>query len=101
MVNIRLRRNISIVGQVGGMGENDMRGGKTLWLAALVLVGLVGAGCSGVLYEAKYEDGREERLKIEQAESWSTYDDKPRKPDSKAKKDQDSTGLILKQEMTF
>ena len=78
-----------------------MRGGKTCWFALWLLVALLGAGCSGVLYETKYEDGREDRLKIDQTESWSTYDDKPRKPDSKAKKDQDGMGLIFKKEATF
>ncbi|MCX5890339.1 MAG: hypothetical protein NTY36_12905 [Deltaproteobacteria bacterium] len=79
----------------------DKRGGKSGWWLALMLAVLVGAGCSGVLYEFKHEDGREDRLKVDQAESWSTYDDKPRKPDSRAKKDQDARGLILKQESTF
>lgn len=75
--------------------------GKSVWGLGLALLMLVGLGCSGVLYESKYEDGREDRLKIDQTESWSTYDDKPRKPDSRAKKDQDATGLILKKESTF
>jgi len=78
-----------------------MRGRKFSWWLGLLLAALVGAGCSGVLYEAKHEDGREERLKIDQGESWSTYDDKPRKPDSRAKKDQDDTSIILKKESTF
>ncbi len=70
-----------------------------LW--ALTLALLIGAGCSGVLYESKSEDGREDRLLIDQGESWSTYDDKPRKPDSKAKKDQDDRSILLKKELTF
>jgi len=78
-----------------------MRVGNSNYFLAATLVLLIGAGCSGVLYETKYEDGREERLKIDQAEGWGTYDDKPRKPDSKAKKDQDSMGVILKKESTF
>ncbi len=78
-----------------------MRGGHFSWWLGLLLLALVGAGCSGVLYESKYEDGRAERLKIDQGESWSSYDDKPRKPDSKAKKDQDDTSIMLKKESTF
>ncbi|MGA9756422.1 MAG: hypothetical protein WBV23_14895 [Desulfobaccales bacterium] len=68
---------------------------------ALTLALLVGAGCSGVLYESKSENGREDRLLIDQGESWSTYDDRPRKPDSKAKKDQDDKSILLKKELTF
>lgn len=82
-------------------GEKDMREGKFNWWLGLLLVVLVGAGCSGVLYESKSQDGREERLKIDQGEGWSSYDDKPRKPDSRAKKDQDDTSIMLKRESTF
>lgn len=78
-----------------------MWGGKSGWWLGLMLAVLLGAGCSGVLYESKYEDGREERLKIDQGESWGTYDDKPRKPDSRAKKDQDDMSIMLKKESTF
>jgi len=78
-----------------------MWGGKSGLLLALMLAALVVTGCSGVLYESKSEDGREDRLRIDQGESWSTYDDKPRKPDSKAKKDQDDKSILLKKELTF
>ncbi len=78
-----------------------MRGINSNRFLALTLALLIGAGCSGVLYEAKDQDGREDRLKVDQAESWGTYDDKPRKPDSRAKKDQDAMGIILKKESTF
>lgn len=79
----------------------DVCGGRFSWLLALMLAVLVGAGCSGVLFESKHEDGRKDRLKVDQAEGWSTYDDKPRKPDSKAKKDREPMGIILKEESTF
>jgi len=78
-----------------------MWGGKSGLLLALMLAALVVAGCSGALYESKYEDGREGRLKVDQAESWSVYDEKPRDPASRAKKDQDAMGIILKGESTF
>ena len=78
-----------------------MRGRNLNRFLALTLALLVGAGCSGVLYESKSADGREDRLRLDQGESWSTYDDKPRKPDSKAKKDQDDKSILLKKELTF
>lgn len=78
-----------------------MKGRNFNRLLALILALLIGAGCSGVLYQSKSEDGREDRLRIDQGESWSTYDDKPRKPDSKAKKDQDDKSILLKNELTF
>jgi hypothetical protein len=78
-----------------------MRGRNFNRFLALTLALLIGAGCSGVLYESKSKDGREDRLRIDKGESWSTYDDKPRKPDSKAKKDRDDNSLLLKNEVTF
>lgn len=78
-----------------------MTRGPNLWWLGLIVITLLLSGCSGVLHEAKYEDGRIERLKIDQGESWSAYDDKPRKPDSQSKKDKDDMSIMLKKEATF
>ncbi|MCX5888839.1 MAG: hypothetical protein NTY36_05235 [Deltaproteobacteria bacterium] len=93
---------ISPPGQEGDLEVMDMWKSKSgWWLALMLLVVLLGNSCSGVLYKSKDENGREDRLLVDPVESWSTYDDKPRKPDSRAKKDRDAMGVILKQESTF
>jgi hypothetical protein len=93
---------ISPPGQEGDLEVMDMWKSKSCWwLALMLLVVLLGNSCSGVLYKSKDENGREDRLLVDPVESWSTYDDKPRKPDSRAKKDRDAMGVILKQESTF
>jgi len=67
----------------------------------LALVVLLGAGCSGVLFESKREDGRVDRLKVDGGESWSTYDDKPRNPAQDGRKLQEEMSIMLKKEATF
>jgi hypothetical protein len=67
------------------------------WLGLAALL-LWGAGCSGVLMEAKTEDGRVERLKIDGGESWSTYEERSRFPRSKTK---DEYSIVIKKEATF
>ncbi len=59
---------------------------------------LLGAGCAGVLFESHLEDGNVQRLKVDGGESWSTYEDKPRYPQSKIK---DEYSIWLKKEATF
>jgi hypothetical protein len=58
------------------------------------------SSCSGVLMESKHEDGRVERLKIDQGEGWENYEDKPRYPSTK-KNTLDEMCIMLKKEMTF
>jgi hypothetical protein len=77
-----------------------MAGPKTSWGLILALAVLLGAGCSGVLFESKHEDGRVERLRVDGVESWSTYDDKPRNPSQDGKKLEDLS-IMLKKEATF
>jgi hypothetical protein len=81
------------------VGEGEMKGRQIGWWLAGVLAILLGAGCSGVLLESQHEDGRVERLRVEGGESWSTYDDKPRLPQSKSK--YEDLGIMLKKESTF
>jgi len=66
------------------------------WLV-LVLIILLSCGCSGVLLEAKQEDGTVQRIKVDGGESWSLYEDKPRIPNKKI----DDLSIILKKESTF
>lgn len=75
-----------------------MSTGKKFGWLGLALTLLWGIGCSGVLLESKQEDGRVERLVIDGGESWSTYEDKPRLPQSRTK---DEYSIMLKKEATF
>jgi len=77
-----------------------MRGRKAAWWLILALVALLGAGCSGVLLESKRPDGGLERVKIDGGESWETYEDRPRYPQSKSKPS-DELSIMLKKESTF
>lgn len=72
---------------------------KTGWLLGWLLSALLLCGCSGVLVESKYEDGRIERVKLDQGESWSVYEDKPRYHSQK--KEKEDLGIMLKKEATF
>jgi len=74
------------------MGGRDAGRWQAGWLAAL-LAALLAAGCSGILLEKEYDDGRLERVRIGGGESWKLYDRNPLKEDSGA--------LILKKETTF
>jgi hypothetical protein len=84
---------------VASRGKDDMAGrlrvGCLVVLAALLL-----AGCSGVLFASKHEDGKEARVKIDGGESWDTFDDKPRYPFDK-RKTNDEMSIMLKSESTF
>ena len=62
-----------------------------LGLALAILLGAV--GCSGILQESQYEDGKVERLRIQGGESWKTWDRNPTRGDEGA--------FILKKEATF
>ncbi len=78
-----------------------MAGLKRGWGLILALAVLLGAGCSGVLFESKHEDGRVERLRVDGGEGWSIYDDKPRNPYQDGKKLQEEMSIMLKKEATF
>ena len=72
-----------------------------IWHLALTFTALLAiSGCSGVLMESKHQDGRVERLKIDQGEGWENYEDKPRYPSTK-KNTLDEMSIMLKKEMTF
>jgi hypothetical protein len=67
-------------------------------LAAMVLV----SGCSGILLETKDNTGQVDRIKIDSAESWDSYDNKPRLPYvSSGKHGLDDMGIMLKSEKSF
>jgi len=71
-----------------------MESRKNRWWLGLVLAVQLGAvGCSGILQESLYEDGKVERLRIQGGESWKTWD-----PNSTRK---DESAFILKKEATF
>ncbi len=72
--------------------------GKKCGLIGMALMLLWGAGCSGVLHESKKEDGRVDRLVIDGGESWTTYEDRPRYPQSRTK---DEYSIVIKKEATF
>lgn len=67
-----------------------------LGLALLLL--LWAGGCSGVLMENKFDDGRVDRLVIDGGESWDTYETRSRFPQSRTK---DEYSILLKKEATF
>jgi hypothetical protein len=71
-----------------------MESRKNQWWLGLALAVLLGAaGCSGILQETLYEDGKVERLRIQGGESWKTWDRNATKGDESA--------FIIKKEATF
>jgi hypothetical protein len=71
-----------------------MESRKNRWWLGLALAVLLGAmGCSGILQESYYEDGKVERLRIQGGESWKTWDTNSTRKDESA--------FILKKEATF
>ena len=71
-----------------------MESRKNRWWLGLVLAVQLGAvGCSGILQESLYEDGKVERLRIQGGESWKTWDRNSTRGDESA--------FILKKEATF
>ncbi len=71
-----------------------MESRKSRWWLGLALALLLGAvGCSGILQESQYEDGKVERLRIQGGESWKTWDHNSTRKDESA--------FILKKEATF
>ncbi len=81
-----------------------MTGWQKSWGLGMGLILLLTvAGCSDVLVEAKRPDGGVERVRVDGGESWTSYDDKPRNPYTKAKKDdpQSDMTIMLKKESTF
>ena len=63
-----------------------------LGLTLAVLLG-VGIGCSGIIQENHYEDGKIERIRVSGGESWRTWDRNPTKGEDSA--------FILRKESTF
>jgi len=61
-------------------------------LGVLLAVSLAG-GCSGILTQNIYDDGRIDRFRLAGAPRWSSYDRNPIKADE--------TCLMIKKEMTF
>ena len=68
------------------------------WLGLALLVLLAGSGCSGVLMETHYNDGRVERVKIEGGEDWSAYEHRSVYPQTRTK---DDYSIVIKKEVTF
>lgn len=68
-------------------------GTRKPWWLGLALAALLAAGCSGILQQKFYENGREERLRLQSGESWKTWDRNP------IKKDEGT--IMLKKESTF
>jgi hypothetical protein len=70
-----------------------MAGGKNFGWLGLALAVLLSAGCSGILTESHYDDGRQETLRVQSGDKWSNWDRNPRK--------EDGTCIMLKKESTF
>jgi hypothetical protein len=65
----------------------------SLILAGLLLTVLLIGGCSGILAETDYKDGKSDRLRVEPGSKWSSWDQNSTKEDDKC--------LLLKGERTF
>jgi hypothetical protein len=70
------------------------------WFVALALLILLVGGCNGVLYEEQKDGGQVERLRIDQGESWDSYNITPRYY-SQNPKDLDNFSIMLRNEHTF
>jgi hypothetical protein len=69
------------------------------WLVAAMVVS---SGCSGVMMESKDSSGKIDRLRLDNGQSWKSYDNKPRQPYvSSGKRGLDDMSLMLMKEMTF
>lgn len=79
-----------------------MAGKKLLMLLALLLaLMLIVAGCAdGVLFQRQHADGSVNRLRLDGAESWDSFDTTPRYRSQKPK-DQDGYGIVMMNEATF
>ena len=51
------------------------------------------SGCTGIISEKTYEDGRLERIRLDTGTKWSVYDRNPTK--------EDDAVIFLKKESTF
>jgi hypothetical protein len=73
------------------------------WLPWALAVILLVSGCSGILLESKKGGGEVDRLKFDAAETWDSYDDRPRYRYSTTNKRglPEELGIILKSEKTF
>ena len=71
---------------------------KKIGLLGMAAALLWTAGCNGVLLETKKEDGRVEKLYLDGGESWTTYEDRSRYPQTRTK---DGYSILLKREATF
>jgi hypothetical protein len=87
------------LGEGTGVTSRRINGWLPWALAAMLLV----SGCSGILLESKKGGGEVDRLKFDAAESWDSYDDRPRYRYSNTNKHglPEELGIILKSEKTF
>ncbi len=71
------------------------------WLAGVLATLMLLAGCSGILFESKGDNGKVDRLKLH-GESWSSYDDRPRDPYiNSGRHGMDDMTIMLKSQRTF
>jgi hypothetical protein len=84
-------------------GKKKKMSGRKIYGAcfvALALLILLVGGCNGVLYEKQKDSGEVTRLRIDQGESWDSYDITPRYY-SQNPKDLDNFSIMLRNEQTF
>jgi hypothetical protein len=82
----------------GGSGMNSRRLNR--WVLCVMMVAVLGSGCSGVLFESKGSGGTSDSLKIDAGEGWASYDTRPRYPYDK-KNSNDEMSIMLKSVKTF
>jgi hypothetical protein len=70
-----------------------MAGVRSSWWLALAVTLLLGPGCTGILSEQYYEDGRTERLRLQSGDKWSNWERNPFK--------ENDTCIMLKKELTY
>ncbi len=77
-----------------------MDGLKKFWGLAAALLLTATAGCSGILFESKGDDGKVDRLRLDSAATWDTIDKKPRNPFKDGDK-LNEMNIFLKKETSF
>jgi len=102
-LDMHCRFSFRRIRQPTGGKKKKMSGRKIYgaWFVASALLILLVGGCNGVLYDEKKKDnGQVERLRIDQGESWDSYNITPRYY-SQNPKDLDNFSIMLRNEQTF